>query len=146
MFVDQLGHSAHLNARDVSLALVSRAPLANIESYRSRMGWTWPWYSGAGNDFNVDFGRTTAKGERFGLSVFLRDGDDIYRTYFTEKRGVEALGSVWTLLDLLPYGRQEKWEESPRGWPQTDPYTWWRDMMSTTLGAEGALRKQVKDL
>ena len=121
-----MGHSAHLHVRDVSLALVSRAPLANIESYRKRMGWTLPWYSSAGNDFNIDFGRTTPKGETFGLSVFSRDGDDVYRTYFTEQRGVEALGNVWSLLDLTPYGRQEEWEDSPPGWPQTPPYTWWR--------------------
>ncbi len=75
---------------------------------------------------SIDFGRTTPKGETFGLSVFSRDGDDVYRTYFTEQRGVEALGNVWSLLDLTPYGRQEEWEDSPPGWPQTPPYTWWR--------------------
>jgi len=124
--VDEYGHPAHLHLRNTSLALVSRAPLANIESYRKRMGWTFPWYSSADNDFNVDFGRTTSKGEMFGLSVFLRDGNDIYRTYFTEHRGVEELGSVWSFLDRTPYGRQEGWEDSPSGWPQTAPYTWWR--------------------
>jgi predicted dithiol-disulfide oxidoreductase (DUF899 family) len=126
MMVDQFSHPAHLHARDVTLALVSRAPLANIESYRKRMGWTLPWYSSAHNDFNVDFERTTSKGEMFGLSVFLRNGDDVYRTYFTEHRGVEALGSVWSFLDITPYGRQEEWEDSPSGWLQTPPYTWWR--------------------
>jgi predicted dithiol-disulfide oxidoreductase (DUF899 family) len=126
MFVDQIGHLAHLHARDTSLALVSRAPLANIEPYKERMGWTIPWYSSAGSDFNTDFGVTTDAGETFGLSVFLRDGDDVYRTYFTAGRGVEALGSVWTLLDLTPFGRQEDWEDSPAGYPQTPPYQWWR--------------------
>jgi hypothetical protein len=76
---------------------VSRAPLANIEAYRQRMGWTIPWFSSAGSDFNVDFGVTTDQGETFGLSVFLRDGDDVYRTYFTSGRGVEALASVWNV-------------------------------------------------
>ena len=90
------------------------------------MGWTLPWYSSAENDFNMDFGRTTAKGEMFGLSVFLRNGNDVYRTYFTEHRGIEAIGNVWSFLDRAPYGRQEEWEESPSGWPQTPPYTWWR--------------------
>src|SRR5947199_9422125 len=94
MFVDQIGHPA---------------PLAISEAYRKRMGWTLPWYSSADNDFNVDFGRTTPEGEPFGLSVFLRDGDDVYRSYFTEGRLVEPLGSVWTFLDLTPYGRQEEW-------------------------------------
>jgi predicted dithiol-disulfide oxidoreductase (DUF899 family) len=126
MFVDQVGHLAHLHARDTSFALVSIAPNSNIERYRKRMGWAIPWFSSAGSDFNRDFGVTTDEGEMFGLSVFLRDGDDVYRTYFTSGRGVEALGSVWTFLDLTPLGRQEKWEESPEGWPQTEPYVWWR--------------------
>ena len=65
-------------------------------------------------------------GESFGLSVFLRDGDSLFRTYFTSQRGVETLGSVWTLLDLTPLGRQENWEDSPAGYPQTKPYEWWR--------------------
>src|SRR5262245_15148927 len=125
MFVDQVGHRAHLNARDTSFALVSIAPIADIERYRKQMGCTIPWFSSAGTDFNRDFGATTEKGEMFGLSVFLRDGGDVYRTYFTSGRGVEALGSVWTFLDLTPFGRQEEWEESPEGWPQSAPYVWW---------------------
>jgi predicted dithiol-disulfide oxidoreductase (DUF899 family) len=126
MFVDQVGHLAHLRARDTSFCLVSRAPLANIQQYRDRMGWSIPWVSSAGNDFNVDFGITTDEGETFGLSVFLQDGESIYRTYFTSERGVEALGSAWTFLDLTPLGRQEDWEDSPVDRPQTAPYTWWR--------------------
>jgi predicted dithiol-disulfide oxidoreductase (DUF899 family) len=74
MFVDQLGHDAHRRAHDVSLVLISRAPLPRIEAYRRRMGWTIPWLSSAGNDFNSDFGLTTGNGESFGLSVFVRDG------------------------------------------------------------------------
>jgi predicted dithiol-disulfide oxidoreductase (DUF899 family) len=126
MFVDNIGHLAHLHARDTSLVLVSRAPLARIETYRKRMGWTVPWFSSSGSDFNVDFGLTTDKGETFGLSVFLRDGDQVFRTYFTAGRGVEALGSNWTFLDLTPLGRQEDWEDSPKGLPQTPRYEWWR--------------------
>ncbi len=126
MFVDQIGHLAHLHARDVSFALISRAPLARIQPYQKRMGWALPWYSSSDSDFNDDFGVTTANGETFGLSVFLRDGDIVFRTYFTNGRGVEALGPVWTFLDLTPYGRQEEWEDSPDGWPQTPPYQWWR--------------------
>jgi predicted dithiol-disulfide oxidoreductase (DUF899 family) len=126
MFVDQIGHLAHLHARDTSFVLVSRAPLTKIKPYRKRMGWTVPWCSSSGSDFNVDFGVTTDEGETFGLSVFLRDGDSVFRTYHTNGRGVEALGSVWTFLDLTPFGRQEDWEDSPAGWPQTPPYQWWR--------------------
>jgi predicted dithiol-disulfide oxidoreductase (DUF899 family) len=126
MFVDNVGHRAHLHARDTSFALVSRAPLASIESYRERMGWTVPWFSSSGSDFNLDFGVSTDRGETFGLSVFLRDGERVYRTYFTSGRGVEALGSVWTFLDLTPLGRQEDWGDSPPGRPQSPPYEWWR--------------------
>lgn len=126
MFVDQIGHQAHFHARDTSFALVSRAPLAQLEVYRRRMGWTIPWYSSATSDFNRDLGLTTDAGESFGLSVFVADGDRVLRTYFTSERGVEALGSVWTFLDLTPLGRQERWEDSPPDRPQGDPYTWWR--------------------
>jgi predicted dithiol-disulfide oxidoreductase (DUF899 family) len=93
MVVDNIGHLAHLHARDTSFALVSRAPSAKIEPFKERMGWT---------------------------------GDSIFRTYFTNGRGVEALGSNWTFLDLTPLGRQEDWEDSPDGYPQTPRYAWWR--------------------
>src|SRR6266511_4296768 len=79
MLVDHIGHLAHLHARDTSLVLVSRAPLAQIEPYRKRMGWSVPWSSSSGSDFNADFGVTTEQGETFGLSVFLRDGDEVFR-------------------------------------------------------------------
>ena len=128
MFTDNIGQftPVHLKARGVSLALVSRAPLANIEAYRKRMSWTHRWVSSEHNSFNVDFGLTTPEGEGHGLSVFVRDGNDIYRTYFTSQRGTEALGNIWGFLEATPYGRQESWEDSPAGWPQTPPYQWWR--------------------
>jgi predicted dithiol-disulfide oxidoreductase (DUF899 family) len=78
------------------------------------------------SDFNVDFGVTTDTSETFGLSVFLHDGASVFRTYFTSGRGVEALGSTWTFLDLRPLGRQEDGEDSPEGRPQSPPYEWWR--------------------
>src|SRR5688572_9200162 len=81
MVVDQIGHPAHLHARGTSFALVSRAPLAQIEQYKERMGWTLPWFSSSGDDFNVDFGVTRDDGETFGLSVFLRDDDRVLRSY-----------------------------------------------------------------
>jgi predicted dithiol-disulfide oxidoreductase (DUF899 family) len=126
MFVDQIGHTAHLNARDTSFALVSLAPIERLEAYRRRMGWDVPWYSSGDSDFNRDVGVTTDGGESFALSVFLRDGADVFRTYVTSGRGVEALGSVWTLLDLTPLGRQERWEDTPPGRRQSEAYTWWR--------------------
>ena len=126
MAVDHMGHPAHLHTRDISRVLVSRAPLQKIEAYKTRMGWTVPWYSSFGSDFNYDFGVTINEDEEAGVSVFLRDGDDIYQTYFTTARGIEYLGSNWTYLDLTPFGRQEDWEDSPAGWPQTPTYDWMR--------------------
>jgi predicted dithiol-disulfide oxidoreductase (DUF899 family) len=134
MVVDNMGHPAHLHARDTSLVLVSRAPVAKIEPFKQRMDWTVPWYSSFDSEFNVDFGVSPESpqpgeyqdGETFGLSVLLRDGERIFRTYFTDRRGVEALGSNWSYLDLTPLGRQEDWEDSPEGYPQTPPYRWWR--------------------
>jgi predicted dithiol-disulfide oxidoreductase (DUF899 family) len=126
MFVDNIGNVAHIHARDISFVLVSLAPLTQIESYRKRMGWTLPWYSSHGTGFNKDFGLSTPDGETFGLSVFLRQGDEVYRTYFTTTRGAETLGTGWTFFDLVPFGRQEEWEDSPEGYPQGPRYAWWR--------------------
>jgi len=128
MFTDNIGQFTpiHLKARGISMAFVSRAPIENIEAYRKRMGWSHRWVSSEHNSFNKDFGISTSKGETHGLSVFLREGDEIFRTYFTNERGTEVIGNVWGFLDATPYGRQETWEDSPEGWPQTEPYKWWR--------------------
>jgi predicted dithiol-disulfide oxidoreductase (DUF899 family) len=126
MSVDNIGHLSHLHARDTSLVLVSRAPQTKLKPFKQRMGWTVPWYSSFGTDFNTDFGVTAGEDEHSGVSVFLRDGNSVYRTYFTSGRGDEMLGTVWSHLDLTPLGRQETWEDSPPGWPQTPPYDWWR--------------------
>jgi predicted dithiol-disulfide oxidoreductase (DUF899 family) len=122
MFTDNIGHLAHLHARDTSLALVSRGPLGEILPFKERMGWTIPWVSSLGSDFNDDMDA----GDGFALNVFLRDGGTVYRTYATTGRGVEQLGSSWSFLDLTPFGRQEDWEDSPEGRPRTAPYEWWR--------------------
>jgi predicted dithiol-disulfide oxidoreductase (DUF899 family) len=122
-FVDNIGHLAHLHARDTTLILVSPAPLSQIKPYKERMGWTVPWFSSNGNDFNIDCGA----GGGFGLSVFIRDNHGgIFRTYYTTSRGVDRIRADFNFLDLTPFGRQEIWEDSPEGWPQTPPYTWWR--------------------
>ena len=126
MVIDHIGPLAHVHARDTSFAVVSRAPLANLEGYKKRMGWKVPWYSSDGTSFNEDFGVTTPEGETFGLSVFLRMGDDVFQTYFTTDRALEALDANFTLLDWTALGRQEDWEDSPKGWPQSEPYVWWR--------------------
>jgi predicted dithiol-disulfide oxidoreductase (DUF899 family) len=126
MMVDNMGHQAHVLARETSRVLVSLAPYAKLEAFKKRMGWTVPWYSSAGSDFNKDFGATRENGEMFGLSVFIRDGERIYRSYHTTLRGAEYLGSNFSYLDLTPMGRQEEWEDSPDYVPQTPPYQWWR--------------------
>jgi predicted dithiol-disulfide oxidoreductase (DUF899 family) len=127
MNMDQFTHPAHLHARDTSFVVVSLAPLGAIEAYQARMGWRIPWYSAAGSSFNSDFGLTTEAGEDAGMSVFVRDDDGgVYRSYFSTARGLEKVGSPWSLLDLTPLGRQEEWEDTPQGRPQTPAYRWWR--------------------
>jgi predicted dithiol-disulfide oxidoreductase (DUF899 family) len=117
---DQVSNLAHLNARDTTLAYVSRAPQADIQGLKERHGWEHiPWYE-LTDDFDEDFD----VGEWHGHNVFIRDGDQIYRTYFTDARGDEALGTTLSFLDLSPLGRQEEWEDSPEGYPQT-PTGWW---------------------
>jgi predicted dithiol-disulfide oxidoreductase (DUF899 family) len=142
-FADQIGHLAHLHASQTTFAAVSRATLAKIEPFKKRMGWTFPWYSSNGSDFNYDFHvtldesvmpieynyRTKAEHEeagsgyyvrdeqpfdRPGLSCFLRDGDSVFHTYSTYGRGTDAMGVTANFLDLTALGRQEEWEE-PKG-------------------------------
>jgi len=120
MMADQVADPVHLNARDTTFAYASRAPQPDIARLKKRMGWTWPWYT-ITSDWDVDFGVD----EWHGTNVFFRDGDRVFRTYFTDTRGDEALGSTWSYLDLTALGRQETWEDSPDGYPQTAPYNWW---------------------
>jgi len=120
LMADQVAHVAHLHARDTTFANVSRAPQADIARLKSRMGWNMPWYT-ITDRFDADFGVD----EWHGTNVFFRDGETIYRTYFIHDRGDEALGSTWSYLDITPLGRQELWEDSPTGYPQTEPYKWW---------------------
>ena len=120
MVADQVAHLAHLNARDTTLVFVSRAPQADIARWKARMGWDIPWFT-ITDDFDEDFGVR----EWHGTNAFIRDGDDIFRTYFIDDRGDEAMGSTWNYLDITALGRQEEWEDSPEGYPQTPPYQWW---------------------
>jgi predicted dithiol-disulfide oxidoreductase (DUF899 family) len=120
LMADQVAHLAHLNARDTTFAYVSRAPQPDIVRWKARMGWEIPWYT-ITDDFDADFGVD----EWHGTNAFFRDGDQIFRTYFVNKRGDEALGSTWSYLDLTALGRQEQWEDSPDGYPQTLTYQWW---------------------
>jgi predicted dithiol-disulfide oxidoreductase (DUF899 family) len=120
MLADQVAHLAHLNARDTTLVFASRAPQAEIKRLKARMDWDIPWYT-ITDTFDTDFGVN----EWHGTNVFFRDGDRAFRTYFINNRGDEAMGGTWTYLDVTPLGRQEVWEDSPEGYPQTPPYKWW---------------------
>ncbi|WP_326569775.1 DUF899 domain-containing protein [Amycolatopsis rhabdoformis] len=120
MVVDNVPHLAHLNARDVTFVVTAPATLPEIEAYKARMGWDLPWVSANGSDFTEDCG----VGRFFGTSVFLRDGDDVFRTYFTSGRGAETFSAVHRYLDITPFGRQEAWEEESRG--TDEPGGWWR--------------------
>src|SRR6266700_4945220 len=120
MVADQVAHVAPLNARDTTLAFVSRAPQTDIARVKARMGWEVAWFTltdGFDTDFGVD--------EWHGTNVFFRDGDRVFRTYFINSRGDEAMGSTWSYLDVTPLGRLEEWEDSPEGYPQTPTYKWW---------------------
>jgi predicted dithiol-disulfide oxidoreductase (DUF899 family) len=120
MLADQVAHVAHLNARDTTLVFASRAPQPEIERLKKRMGWEMPWYT-VTDDFDTDFGVD----EWHGTNAFIRDGDDVFRTYFIDARGDEQMGGTWNYLDITALGRQEEWEDSPKGYPQTSPYEWW---------------------
>jgi predicted dithiol-disulfide oxidoreductase (DUF899 family) len=118
---DQVSDLTHLNQRDTALVYASRAPQADIARLKTRMGWEQiPWYT-ITDSFDKDFGVD----EWHGHNVFFRDGDKIYRTYFINNRGDEAMGTIWSYLDMTPLGRQETWEDSPEGYPQDAPYKWW---------------------
>jgi predicted dithiol-disulfide oxidoreductase (DUF899 family) len=123
MFADTVTHPAHVAARDTTLAFVTAAPVDHIERLRARMGWQHlPFYSLPDERFSRDFDVE----ELFGLNVFIRDDDRVYRTFFLNGRGIEEIGSVFSLLDMTILGRQEHWQDVPEGRPQGDPYTWWR--------------------
>ncbi|MBD9414135.1 DUF899 domain-containing protein [Pseudomonas sp. PDM16] len=132
---DNIGHPAHLHARDTNLVLVSNAPLAELEAFKQRMGWKLPWYSSFGSRFNYDFHVTIdasqapveynyqneaelkrmgqldmVKGELPGASVFLRDGEQVFHTYSTYARGLDILMNAHHFLDLTPFGRGEGWD------------------------------------
>ena len=117
-FTNNVADLAELANSGVGWATVSNMPLAQIEAYKTRMGWTMPFVSSHGTTFADDCGA----GGGFMLSAFLRDGHDVYLTYNTTARGVDRLLFVNNILDLTTYGRQEDWEDSPPGWPQHPTY------------------------
>lgn len=118
MQADSVGELAHLWARDTTFAMVSRAPLADFEPFKARMGWKMPWYSSYGGDFNYDFEVSSEKGESPGVSTFFRDGDSVYHTYSVYDRGGEIFKNFYNYLDITLLGRQEESLEHP--------WDWWR--------------------
>jgi predicted dithiol-disulfide oxidoreductase (DUF899 family) len=132
MVADQVAHVAHLNARDTTLVFASRAPQSDIARLKASMGWQdIPWFT-ITDDFDTDFGVN----EWHGTNVFFRDDDGrIYRTYYINNRGDEQMGGTWNYLDITPLGRQESWEDSPHGYPQTPTYKWWNWHDSYVEGA-----------
>jgi predicted dithiol-disulfide oxidoreductase (DUF899 family) len=155
MFVDQIGRPAHLRARDTTIVLVSRASVRQLEAFKQRMGWDQlPWYSDGNGDFGVDFGFSSPEpqpdqhqnGEIFGFYVFLHDDDGrVYRTYFSNWRAVEAIGTVRSILDRTPLGRYEDWEDTPEGRPHGPKFVWWSQHDASphgppATGSDGASR------
>ena len=125
LMADHIGNLGHLHARDTSLVYASRGAQSDITRIKARMGWSHPWYTivaGPAGAFDVDFGVD----EWHGTNAFIRDGDRIFRTYFVDNRGDEVFVNTWDFLDMTALGRQETWEDSPEGYPQTKPYQWWR--------------------
>ncbi len=116
---DQVAHLAHLNVHDTKLVYASRAPQADIARLKTRMGWEMAWYT-ITDSFDADFGVD----QWHGHNVFFRDDERVFRTYFINNRGDEAMGSTWSYLDATPLGRQETWEDSPEGYPKSPPYKW----------------------
>lgn len=125
LMADHVGNLAHLNARDTTLVYASRGSQADLARIKARMGWDHPWYTivaGSEGAFDVDFGVD----EWHGTNAFIRDGDRVFRTYFIDSRGDEVFDNTFHFLDMTALGRQEAWEDSPEGYPQTKPYEWWR--------------------
>jgi predicted dithiol-disulfide oxidoreductase (DUF899 family) len=121
LVADQVAHLSHLNARDTTLVFASRAPQDDIARLQARMDWDLPWYT-LTDSFDADFG----VGEWHGHNAFIRDGERVFRTYFINSRGDEAIGTTWSYLDMTALGRQEEWEDSPDGYPKSRPYQWWK--------------------
>jgi predicted dithiol-disulfide oxidoreductase (DUF899 family) len=120
---DQVAHLSHLNAKDTTYAQISRGKQEDIKRLQEKMGWQHiPWYT-----ITDDFDKDMDVGEWHGTNAFIRDDEgNIFRTYFIDARGDEKMGTTWAYLDITALGRQEEWENSPEGYPQTPPYQWWR--------------------
>jgi predicted dithiol-disulfide oxidoreductase (DUF899 family) len=114
-YTTQIGELSYLHSRDITYAVFAQGPYGESIRYRDFMGWDMPWYSALDSREVLLAGRQVGL---FHLVCYLRDGDRVFETYWTTRRGVEAMDYSYALMDLTVYGRQEPWEDSPRGWPQ----------------------------
>lgn len=122
-FTSQFTRLEFLDAHDARFVIVTQGPIVEALAYKARVGNRMDWYSTANSPFGADMGAPPDGG--FQLNVFLRVGDTVYRTYNTQGRGVEQVSHTFPLIDLLPYGRQEEWQDAPTGWPQSPTYSRW---------------------
>ncbi|HEX7322644.1 MAG TPA: DUF899 family protein [Mycobacterium sp.] len=125
-FTSQFARLDALDNWDARFVVVTTGPVGEMVAYKRRVGNTMTWYSSAQSPFSADMADPgVPPGAGFAVNVFLRDGDTVYRTWQTSGRGTEQLGHMFGLLDVLPYGRQEVWQDSPEGWPQSPTYSKW---------------------
>ncbi len=122
-FTSQFWRLEFLGAYDARFVIVTQGPIGDALAYKRRVGNQMDWYSTAGSSFGGDMDAPPGGG--FGVNVFLRDGETVYRTWHTNGRGTEQLSHTFPLIDLLPYGRQEEWQDVPAGWPQAPTYSHW---------------------
>ena len=122
-FTSQFTRLEFLDNYDARFVIVTQGPIDEALAYKARVGNKMTWYSTADSPFGADMGAPPGGG--FQVNVFLRVGDTVYRTYNTQGRGTEQLSHTFPLIDLLPYGRQEEWQDSPEGWPQSPTYSRW---------------------
>jgi predicted dithiol-disulfide oxidoreductase (DUF899 family) len=114
-YTTQVAELSYLHSRDITYAVFCQGPFEESVRYRDFMGWTMPWYSALPSVSELLVGRQVG---RMYLVCYLRDGDEVFETYWTTIRGVETMDYSYALMDLTVYGRQEPWEDSPPGWPQ----------------------------
>jgi predicted dithiol-disulfide oxidoreductase (DUF899 family) len=124
-FTSQFTRLQFLEPYDARFVIVTQGPIAEALAYRDKVGNKMTWYSTADSPFGADVDAPPRGG--FAVNVFLRDGDNVYRTWHTSGRGTEQLSHTFPLIDLLPWGRQEPWQDSPEGWPQSETYEGWLD-------------------
>lgn len=122
-FTSQFTRLEFLDSYDARFVVVTQGPIDEALAYKARVGNMMTWYSTAGSPFGTDMGAPPGGG--FQVNVFLRVGNTVYRTYNTQGRGTEQFGHIFGLIDLLPYGRQEEWQDSPDAWPQAPTYSHW---------------------